>query len=424
MFQERYSESCVTYDHSETLILLLFRLLVETVICRLYYEARCPSGKMTMVQFRRSNFVQMIHSLGPNVDLNSVSIVFLLLFLWYSHDPYLFQTRDCFSYKHFYVLYCKFWTLDDDHDLIISEEDLAKYNQGALAPSAIQRIMQCGRIAAFARDPGASSSPPTISCEATMEEDQVHQQSTITLTYLDYICKYYYCMNHVLTNMADLVLSSRVLAVRSWQSNTYGYWVLVGIIGTCDQDNLDWLKDVTMSGFDAWTRMVMVYFQHMNWSNSGENRKQGNVYNVNIWCRGDLLIMPKMLDNASLGYLRMTKSNSKTYCVKCRLCMCYVPYAREKKTQWSILLRNDLIQPRVRGQFRLQDLKRNGFLAERFFDTFLNFDRFQIHESYQGSIRAKRKEEMERRQRIHDGELIEESLLPIFDDSLGFFMIR
>lgn len=81
MFQERYSESCVTYDHSETLILLLFRLLVETVICRLYYEARCPSGKMTMVQFRRSNFVQMIHSLGPNVDLNSVSIVFLLLFL-------------------------------------------------------------------------------------------------------------------------------------------------------------------------------------------------------------------------------------------------------------------------------------------------------------------------------------------------------
>lgn len=78
MFQERY---------------------IETVICRLYYEARCPSGKMTMAQFRKSNFVQMIHSLGPNVDLNS--------------------TRDCFSYKHFYVLYCKFWTLDDDHDLII-----------------------------------------------------------------------------------------------------------------------------------------------------------------------------------------------------------------------------------------------------------------------------------------------------------------
>lgn len=142
--------------------------------------------------------------------------------------------------------------------------------------------------------------------------------------------------------------------------------------------------------------------------------------------------MPKSfmhVDNASLGYLRMTKSNSKTYCVKCRLlCMCYdAPCSLERKRLndlFFLLSRNDLIQPRVRGQFRLQDLKRNGFLAERFFDTFLNFDRFQIHESYQGSIRAKRKEEMERRQRIHDGELIEESLLPIFDDSLGFFMIR
>ncbi|KAJ8659072.1 hypothetical protein O0I10_005110 [Lichtheimia ornata] len=280
MFQERY---------------------IETVICRLYYEARCPSGKMTMVQFRRSNFVQMIHSLGPNVDLNS--------------------TRDCFSYKHFYVLYCKFWTLDDDHDLIISEEDLAKYNQGALAPSAIQRIMQCGRIAAFARDPGAStsssSSPATLSCEATMEEDQVQQQSTtITLTYLDYI------------------------------------WFL-------------------LSEVDKATPMAIEY-----------------------WFR--------CLDTDGDGILSAYELEQ---------------FWREQEA------RNDLIQPRVRGQFRLQDLKRNGFLAERFFDTFLNFDRFQIHESYQGSIRAKRKEEMERRQRIHDGELIEESLLPIFDDSLGFFMI-
>lgn len=144
---------------------------------------------MTMAQFRKSNFVQMIHSLGPNVDLNSVRSIHILsaaLLL----TRYRFQTRDCFSYKHFYVLYCKFWTLDDDHDLIISEEDLAKYNQGALGPSVIQRIMQCGRIAAFARDTGASTSSSSISCEATMEQDEA-QQTPITLTYLDYICKYY-----------------------------------------------------------------------------------------------------------------------------------------------------------------------------------------------------------------------------------------
>lgn len=48
---------------------------VETVICRLYYEARATNGKMTLVQFRRSGFARMIHSLGPNVDLNSASSV-------------------------------------------------------------------------------------------------------------------------------------------------------------------------------------------------------------------------------------------------------------------------------------------------------------------------------------------------------------
>ncbi|KAI7882613.1 hypothetical protein K492DRAFT_193418 [Lichtheimia hyalospora FSU 10163] len=287
MFQERY---------------------IETVICRLYYEARCPSGKMTMSQFRRSNFVQMIHSLGPNVDLNS--------------------TRDCFSYKHFYVLYCKFWTLDDDHDLIISEEDLAKYNQGALAPSAIQRIMQCGRIAAFARDTGAStsSSLATLSCEATIEEEEA-QQSPITLTYLDYI------------------------------------WFL-------------------LSEVDKATPMAIEY-----------------------WFRcldtdGDGILSAYELEQ----FWREQEARQRFY---------GVPEDDQIQFQNILCQMNDLIQPNVRGQFRLQDLKRNGFLAERFFDTFLNFDRFQIHESYQGSIRAKRKEEMERRQRIYNDELIEESLLPI-----------
>jgi len=28
---------------------------------------------------------------------------------------------DYFSYKHFYVLYCRFWELDTDHDGIISK---------------------------------------------------------------------------------------------------------------------------------------------------------------------------------------------------------------------------------------------------------------------------------------------------------------
>ena len=38
------------------------------------------------------------------------------------------HVTDYFSYEHFYVIYCKFWELDKDHDLYISKEDLARHN--------------------------------------------------------------------------------------------------------------------------------------------------------------------------------------------------------------------------------------------------------------------------------------------------------
>lgn len=38
------------------------------------------------------------------------------------------QITDYFSYEHFYVIYCKFWELDTDHDLFIDPKDLARYN--------------------------------------------------------------------------------------------------------------------------------------------------------------------------------------------------------------------------------------------------------------------------------------------------------
>lgn len=59
--------------------------------------------------------------------------------------------------------------------------------------------------------------------------------------------------------------------------------------------------------------------------------------------------------------------------------------------------RNDLIRPQIPGQFRLSDLKRNGIIAERFFDTFLNIEKFQIHDTYQGLIRANQQLEREKK---------------------------
>ena len=40
----------------------------------------------------------------------------------------VFQIVDYFSYEHFYVIYCKFWELDADHDLLIDEKDLMRHN--------------------------------------------------------------------------------------------------------------------------------------------------------------------------------------------------------------------------------------------------------------------------------------------------------
>lgn len=38
------------------------------------------------------------------------------------------QLTEFFSYEHFYVIYCKFWELDTDHDLLIDPQDLARHN--------------------------------------------------------------------------------------------------------------------------------------------------------------------------------------------------------------------------------------------------------------------------------------------------------
>uniref|UniRef100_A0A2K6SW70 Protein phosphatase 2 regulatory subunit B''alpha n=1 Tax=Saimiri boliviensis boliviensis TaxID=39432 RepID=A0A2K6SW70_SAIBB len=50
------------------------------------------------------------------------------------------QITDYFSYEHFYVIYCKFWELDTDHDLYISQADLSRYNDQASSNRIIERI--------------------------------------------------------------------------------------------------------------------------------------------------------------------------------------------------------------------------------------------------------------------------------------------
>ena len=94
---------------------------IQTVIARIYFSInRSWTGKITLGELRRSNLLAVLQVLGQEEDIN--------------------QVVDYFSYEHFYVIYCKFWNLDQDHDLFISQEDLAKHNDAAISSRIIERV--------------------------------------------------------------------------------------------------------------------------------------------------------------------------------------------------------------------------------------------------------------------------------------------
>ncbi|XP_069566753.1 serine/threonine-protein phosphatase 2A regulatory subunit B'' subunit alpha isoform X1 [Brachyistius frenatus] len=94
---------------------------ITTVIQRIFYVVnRSWTGRVTMLELRRSNFLQTLALLEEEDDIN--------------------QITDYFSYEHFYVIYCKFWELDTDHDLYINPKDLARYNDHASSNRIIERL--------------------------------------------------------------------------------------------------------------------------------------------------------------------------------------------------------------------------------------------------------------------------------------------
>ena len=95
---------------------------LETVTYRIFYQVNVawewaddPAGEM-----RRSNLLEAMTHVDEEEDINKV--------LKY------------FSYEHFYVIYCKFWELDTDHDFLIDKEDLLRYGNHALTYRAVDRV--------------------------------------------------------------------------------------------------------------------------------------------------------------------------------------------------------------------------------------------------------------------------------------------
>ncbi|KAJ1984897.1 Serine/threonine-protein phosphatase 2A regulatory subunit B'' subunit alpha [Dimargaris verticillata] len=100
----------------------------ETVIERVYYQANRPfTRRLNLTDFRRINFLQALTDLETCVDGEGV-------------DP------NCFSYRHFYVIYCNFFDLDSDHDMLIDLNDLSRYHDQSLTPRILHRVMEgCGK---------------------------------------------------------------------------------------------------------------------------------------------------------------------------------------------------------------------------------------------------------------------------------------
>lgn len=79
-------------------------------------------GHITYRDFKNSNLFPILEIVATEDDINKI--------------------RQFFSYEHFYVLYCRFWELDTDHDFIIDKEDFSRYEGHALSRKAVDRIFQ------------------------------------------------------------------------------------------------------------------------------------------------------------------------------------------------------------------------------------------------------------------------------------------
>jgi len=93
----------------------------QTVVARIYYALN-PSGdeRLRVRDIRRAKLLDRLAVLASEEDINKV--------------------RAFFSYEHFYVIYCKFWELDLDHDMRLDYEDLLRYEDGSLTERIVARV--------------------------------------------------------------------------------------------------------------------------------------------------------------------------------------------------------------------------------------------------------------------------------------------
>ena len=95
----------------------------RTVVARILFRVNTScSGEITRKELRNSDLLHYCHVVDEEEEINSVP--------------------QYFSYEHFYVLFCKFWELDSDNDLLLSKEDVMKHSNHSLTKTIVDRIFQ------------------------------------------------------------------------------------------------------------------------------------------------------------------------------------------------------------------------------------------------------------------------------------------
>ncbi|EGG15826.1 hypothetical protein DFA_09495 [Cavenderia fasciculata] len=129
----------------------------ETVIVRIFYINSKQKGRITVTDLKNNNFIKSLCLLDVEPDINK-------------HLEY-------FSYEHFYVIYCKFWELDTDHDLYIGASDLSRYSNFSLTDKIVSRIIESP---VFTEDPryyGSKLSYKNFVWFILSEEDKTNNTS-------------------------------------------------------------------------------------------------------------------------------------------------------------------------------------------------------------------------------------------------------
>ncbi|KAJ3046339.1 hypothetical protein HK097_000954, partial [Rhizophlyctis rosea] len=101
-------------------------LYARTVTTRLLYDSslHVGRGRMTIREYAGLGLVEMVDKVETVEGCLSV------------------EMPDPFSYRDFYIIYCQFYDLDSDKDMLLSLKDFAPYTEDTLSQTALKRMME------------------------------------------------------------------------------------------------------------------------------------------------------------------------------------------------------------------------------------------------------------------------------------------